>query len=280
MPLLGRDHLSRGRGPIQLFNKILFTAVDLVVTSSAVILLCTPHGPQFAMKVIGDDNGEDEKYLLLVTEPLVQVRPFQVYILLAGICLYFFKVIFWTWTYSHSNTVGVGSALFVMSYHEAVVLSICMAAYLTNRMPTMWELVTASVIFFVALLQETLADRELGLFKKNSQNKGKLLDYGYHSMCRHPSYFFNMFSFPCLGLVSGSYVLCGMWLFIQIFWVYAQSGPGLGNHMATTYGTAWERYCQSVPFFFPDIRDLGKALSFQYVGMTTMASSSKNTKSD
>lgn len=272
MLLLGRDHLLRGRGPVKLFNQVLFTIADLPVIAASFILLCTEQGPDLASAVFGDDDET------LLAEPLTAVRPIQAYIILCGITIYFLKVMFWTWTCSHSNTCGVGTVIFVaFGYHLFVVLSICLAVYKVNREPALWETVVGTVVFVTALVHETLADRELTEFKK-SKAKGEVLDYGYHSMCRHPNYFFNTFPFPCVALMSGSYVACAMWVTIQTFWVHTQSGPALEQHMATNYGAAWIRYCKSTPFFFPGGADLAKTLSFHYVGATTNGSGKENAK--
>ena len=118
-----------------------------------------------------------------------------------------------------------------------------------NRKPATWEIVAGYAVFLVALLHKTLADRELAEFKRRN-DKGVLLDYGYHAACRHPNYFFNTFPFPCVGLMSGSYAVAGMWLIVQVFWAHAQSGMSLEGYTEENYGEAWEKYCKSVPFFF------------------------------
>ena len=111
-----------------------------------------------------------------------------------------------------------------------MALSICLGAYHANQMPATWEIVAGSAVFLVALLHETLADRKLAEFKRRN-DKGVLLDYGYHAACRHPNYFFNTFPFPCVGLMSGSYAVAGMWLIVQVFWAHAQSGMSLEGYM-------------------------------------------------
>lgn len=280
--LLGRDHLLRGRGPVQLFNQILFTVADFPVIAISFLLLCTKHGPHFASVVFGGDDD-------LLAEPLSAVRPMQASLILCGITMYFVKVMFWTWNYSHSNTCGIGTVLFVaFGYHLFVVVSICLAVYKVNQEPAVGEIVVGTVVFVTALVHEILADRELFEFKRQKSNNKKaakgagagavVLDYGYHAMCRHPNYFFNTFPFPCVALMSGSWTVCAMWATIQLFWVHTQSGPALEQHMATNYGVAWVRYCQSTPFFCPaSVADLVNTLSFHhYVGVGVGATTKTN----
>lgn len=40
---------------------------------------------------------------------------------------------------------------------------------------------------------------------------------------------------------------------LQVFWVYAQSGPAHEAYMAKSYGADWEDYTKRVGFFFPKL---------------------------
>ena len=90
MPLLGKDHLARGRGDIQLFNQVAYTCADLTVQYTSYRLLFSDFGPWCASVFV--------KYLgitapsALLDTPLGEARPLQAYLLLGGIALYFAKV--------------------------------------------------------------------------------------------------------------------------------------------------------------------------------------------
>jgi len=260
MPLLGKDHLSRGRGEVALLNKVLYTTADCIVMALSYSLIFTSLGPRIATTVFGSIVDD------MLTEPIGSVRPFQGYLLMGGIVLYFAKVLYWNWCMSHSNTISIGAILLVgVGYYYFLAFSILLTVYVVNRMPEPWEIVVSVLVEPLSLLHELLVDWELTEFKR-TKRRGELLDYGYHSACRHPNYFFNFFPLGAIGLMSGSKEIALMWVGIQIFWAYTQSGPGLEAYMATNYGDKWTIYCQRVPFVWPRPHRLWKILSFQYVG--------------
>lgn len=59
---------------------------------------------------------------------------------------------------------------------------------LTNPAPSPLFFV-GIVIWITGFIFETLADRELSIFKKDPQNRGKVLQTGVWSLSRHPNYF-------------------------------------------------------------------------------------------
>ncbi|KAL3911869.1 MAG: hypothetical protein SGILL_007115 [Bacillariaceae sp.] len=225
MPLLGKDHLSRGRGPTKALNRFLWSLGELTVVTVSYFLIYTDLGPKVASLLASD----------CLSEPLGTVRPQQANVLMLSIVIYFMKTLVWQWVYSHSNTISIAAVLFVGGfYHIFLVSSIIVPSYIVNRMPSTAELVFVAIVEPLALLHETLADREMSDFKA-SKKKGELLDYGYHSACRHPNYFFN-------------------------------SGPALENYMAANYGEKWKRYCNQVPFLIPKPHRIFKILTMQYIG--------------
>jgi protein-S-isoprenylcysteine O-methyltransferase Ste14 len=256
MPLLGKDHLSRGRGPTKALNRFLWSLGELSVISISYLLLYTRLGPTTASFFDSD----------CLSEPLSTIRPQQANVLMFSIVIYFLKTLVWQWVYSHSNTISLAAVLFVGGfYHSFLVSSIIVPSYVVNRMPSQAELVLVAIVEPLALLHETLADREMSEFKM-TKKKGELLDYGYHSACRHPNYFFNSFPIGCIGLLSGSPFVGLFWVAVQVFWACTQSGPALESYMANNYGEKWERYCQQVPFLVPKPNRLYKILTMQYIG--------------
>ena len=256
MPLLGSDHLSRGRGPTKALNRLLWSLGEITVVTVSYLLIYTDLGPKVASYL--DSNS--------LAEPLGTVRPQQANVLMLSIVIYFLKTLVWQWVYSHSNTISVAAVLFVGGfYHIFLVSSIIVPSYIVNRMPSTAELVLVAIVEPLALLHETLADREMSDFKA-TKKKGELLDYGYHSACRHPNYFFNCFPIGCIGLLSGSPYVGLFWVAVQAFWACTQSGPALEQYMEKNYGMKWKRYCKQVPFLVPKPHRFFKIISMQYVG--------------
>jgi len=90
MPLLGKDHLARGSGDVQLFNKVAYTGANFSVQYTTYRLLFTDFGPWCA-SVVAQKLGLDTSAALLDT-PIGEARPLQAYLLLCGIALYSAKV--------------------------------------------------------------------------------------------------------------------------------------------------------------------------------------------
>lgn len=66
-----------------------------------------------------------------------------------------------------------------------------------------WALLLAGFIVIIAFTGETLADRQLEMFRANPANKGKTCRLGLWRYSRHPNYFFewlHWFAWPLLAL--------------------------------------------------------------------------------
>lgn len=264
MPLLGKDHLARGSGDVQLFNKVAYTGANFSVQYTTYRLLFTDFGPWCA-SVVAQKLGLDTSAALL-DMPIGEARPLQAYLLLGGIALYSAKVLFWEWKFSHSNTLSIGAIVLVgFWYYYALIFSIMLSTYLVNRMPTTVEIAISVIVEPISLMHELLVDYELTEFKR-TKAQGELLDYGYHSACRHPNYFFNFFPLAAVGLMSGSPAVGLAWFCIQVFWAYNQSGPTLEKYMKDNYGRSWREYCKRVPFVLPKPYRFAQMLAFRYVG--------------
>mmetsp|Transcript_44260 Transcript_44260/g.107035 ORF Transcript_44260/g.107035 Transcript_44260/m.107035 type:complete len:324 (+) Transcript_44260:585-1556(+) len=273
MPLLGKDHLARGRGEIRVFNQICWSISEISVVTLSALLIFTKSGPTIASYFCpssssssGEGGNEDSTQQQCLSIPLAEERPLHAYVFMFSIIAYFCKTLYWNWFYSHSNTISIAAVLFVgVCYHYFLVSSIIVPAYIVNRIPSTWEIVFALSLELLSLIHETFADREMSQFK-STKKKGELLDYGYHSACRHPNYFFNSFPIGCIGMLSGSKLVGIMWCAIQVFWACTQSGPALEAYMADNYGKKWEKYCKVVPFLIPKPKHIYKILMFQYIG--------------
>jgi hypothetical protein len=153
-----------------------------MIISLCAALIFTTLGPNVASYLSFFCDGEQG----CLTEPLGTARPLQAFLLMNGICLYFVKVLYWNWFYSHSNTISVATVLLVCGgYYCFLAFSIIIPAYVVNRMPSNWEIGLAVILEPMTLLLEILTDWELFTFKA-TKKKGELLDYGFRSTCRHP----------------------------------------------------------------------------------------------
>ena len=256
--LLGRDHLQRGTGTSDYRKVATFTVLSLVLFAMAVMTLCGSFGVWLASTVFGDH--------VAIVGTVFEARPLQAILIMALVAVYEAKVFYYYWVLSHSDTLGwFAICLLIFGYHLALWMSIALAPYVIERDVTVIEMVVVVFVFLVSIVHETLADRELTQFKKVKGQEKKLLDYGYHSMCRHPNYFFNSFAYPSIAILTGSYYLFGFWFAVNLLWIYTQSGPSLETYMRSSYGEAWKNYEEKTPFLFPKIGSLWQALRFRFV---------------
>lgn len=119
-------------------------------------------------------------------------------------------------------------------------------------------LVFGVLVFIFGLAFEVLADRALKNFKKNVNNKGKILTTGVWSMSRHPNYFGEATLWWGIGIISiSSFVpmtFIGLIspLIITILLRFVSGVPLLekryNNH------PDFEEYKKTTPIFFPSFK--------------------------
>ena len=118
---------------------------------------------------------------------------------------------------------------------------------------------SGAAIFIVALVGETVADRQLRRFAADPRSKGRVCDLGLWSVSRHPNYFFEWLgwiAYPliAIGLPPGNTL--GMIAFVGpifMYWllVYVSGVPPLEAHMERSRGEAFRAYQRRVNVFFP-----------------------------
>ncbi len=113
-------------------------------------------------------------------------------------------------------------------------------------------------IFVVAVLGESMADRQLAAFKSDPANRGRICDVGLWAWSRHPNYFFEWLiwvGFACLavdpGAVGWSWLallgpLFMLWLLLRVSGI-----PPLERHMLASRGDAFRDYRARTSAFVP-----------------------------
>ncbi|MBS0481756.1 MAG: DUF1295 domain-containing protein [Proteobacteria bacterium] len=140
----------------------------------------------------------------------------------------------------------------------ALALSIMLAAH--NPAPGLgiadW---TGFAVLIVAVVGETIADRQLSAFRSNPANKGKVCDVGLWGISRHPNYFFEWLGWLAYAIIAidltGAYpwgwlALAGPLLMYWLL-VHASGIPPLEAHMLRSRGKAFRDYQQRVNAFWP-----------------------------
>ncbi|WP_242915296.1 DUF1295 domain-containing protein [Brevundimonas pishanensis] len=119
--------------------------------------------------------------------------------------------------------------------------------------------VAATLVFVLAIVGESTADRQLSRFKSNPANKGKICDAGLWAWSRHPNYFFEWLgwcAWPIFAINMGGDWHWG-WLAlippVYIYWLLnSVSGvPLVEAHMQRTRPEAFARYAARTSRFFP-----------------------------
>lgn len=140
----------------------------------------------------------------------------------------------------------------------ALALSIMLAAH--NPAPSLgiadW---TGFAVLIVAVVGETIADRQLSAFRSNPANKGKVCGVGLWGISRHPNYFFEWLGWLAYAIIAidltGAYpwgwlALAGPLLMYWLL-VHASGIPPLEAHMLRSRGKAFRDYQNRVNAFWP-----------------------------
>jgi steroid 5-alpha reductase family enzyme len=110
-------------------------------------------------------------------------------------------------------------------------------------------------VLAVAVLGEGAADAQLGRFRANPANHGKVCDAGLWAWSRHPNYFFewlHWLAYPlfALGADYGWLALLGpgfmYWLLVHVSGI-----PPLEAQMLRSRGDAYRAYQRRVSAFIP-----------------------------
>ena len=111
----------------------------------------------------------------------------------------------------------------------------------------------------VAILGESLADRQMRLFKADPANRGRVMDRGLWGWSRHPNYLFEWLAwlaYPVIAIdLSGAYTQGWLTLaapaFMYVLLTRLTGVPALESAMLRSKGQAYAEYQARVGAFFP-----------------------------
>jgi len=123
-----------------------------------------------------------------------------------------------------------------------------------------------AAIVVVAIVGESIADRQMRRFKAAPENSGKVCDVGLWSWSRHPNYFFEWFGWLAYPVIAADFTGAYPWGVLAfmapalMYWVlnHGTGIPHLERHMARSRGEAWQRYQARTSAFmlFPPSRSV------------------------
>ncbi len=114
-------------------------------------------------------------------------------------------------------------------------------------------------VFMMATAGETLADRQLGLFRRDPTHRGKICERGLWRWSRHPNYFFEWLGWLAYPLIAidwsgndlwGWFALTGP-AFMYVLLVHVSGIPPLEQQMLRSRGEAYRAYQARTRPFLP-----------------------------
>ena len=109
-------------------------------------------------------------------------------------------------------------------------------------------------LFIIGFIFEITADIQLAEFKKNPDNKGKVLSTGVWKYTRHPNYFgesliwWSLFFFSLSNLQSSWTIISPI---LMTYLLLKVSGVSMLEKVLKKKGEAYEKYVESTPSFLP-----------------------------
>jgi steroid 5-alpha reductase family enzyme len=112
-----------------------------------------------------------------------------------------------------------------------------------------------AAIWIVAFLGEMIADRQLGRFKRDLKNKGRVCNIGLWRYSRHPNYFFECLIWVSFAIVAfpAKYGYLGLIspLLILFFLLRITGIPATEQQALRSKGEAYRKYQKSTSAFVP-----------------------------
>ncbi|MEO6882975.1 MAG: DUF1295 domain-containing protein [Bacteroidia bacterium] len=112
-----------------------------------------------------------------------------------------------------------------------------------------------ALLWIIAIIGESVADRQLQVFKNNLENKGKVCDKGLWNYSRHPNYFFewliwvSYFVFALGSPFGWISIICPLSMLFLLFKVTGI--PMTEEQSIRSKGDAYRAYQQTTSSFFP-----------------------------
>ncbi|MFU8833494.1 MAG: DUF1295 domain-containing protein [Wenzhouxiangella sp.] len=110
-------------------------------------------------------------------------------------------------------------------------------------------------IWFVSLVGENIADRQLAAFRNNPDNRGKVCKDGLWRYSRHPNYFFewlHWFSYPLIAIGAPNQWITWLGPVLMLLFLYRLTGiPYTERQALKSRGDAYRQYQAETSAFIP-----------------------------
>ena len=137
----------------------------------------------------------------------------------------------------------------------AVLFALPMLLAARSAAPLGWLDAIGVMIWVIALVGETIADRQLSTFKANPANRGQVCQTGLWRYSRHPNYFFewlHWWSYACFALTAPWGWLAVIGPLAMLHFIVNVTGiPPTERQALRSRGEAYRQYQRSTSAFFP-----------------------------
>jgi steroid 5-alpha reductase family enzyme len=144
----------------------------------------------------------------------------------------------------------------------AVMFSIPFIPVVYNKTVLGWSDYTGIIVWLIAVIGETIADRQLARFRLDPENQGKTCRIGLWNYSRHPNYFFELihwFTYVFLGIGSSYWWVTFLGPVLMLLFLYKITGiPYTEKRALLSRGEDYRQYQQTTSSFIPWFPKRGK----------------------
>jgi steroid 5-alpha reductase family enzyme len=148
---------------------------------------------------------------------------------------------------------------FFLYLGQAVVAALFIAP-LTAAMqggPLDWWAAAGVVLWFVSVIGEAVADRQLARFRANPANKGRVCEHGLWRYSRHPNYFFEWLHWFAYVLIGHGAAMTWLGPAAMLLFLFRITGiPWTERQSLRSRGEAYREYQRTTSVFLPLPRSL------------------------
>lgn len=137
----------------------------------------------------------------------------------------------------------------------AVMFSIPFIPVAYNKASLGWPDYAGIMLWLIAVVGESIADRQLARFRSDPENRGKTCRAGLWRYSRHPNYFFewvHWFTYVCLGFGSPYWWVTLLGPVLMLLFLYKITGiPYTEKRALQSRGEDYRQYQQTTSPFIP-----------------------------
>lgn len=124
-----------------------------------------------------------------------------------------------------------------------------------STMSWMWVDALGVLIWIFAVSMEMLSDRQLQIFRRKPENRGKTCRAGWWRYSRHPNYFFewlHWWAYVCFAAMSPLWWLAFVGPIVMLIFLYRLTGiPYTEKQALRSRGEDYKEYQKTTSAFFP-----------------------------